>query len=683
MTNASMTPGSRPRRGVIGVLALLGAGALTAGLVLAAGEAGDPPRVAGAVELATFTSCEDLAAWGEEAMAPTEERFDQVGGDIATSGAADGAPVPAASAREGAQAFSADGELSAESESGSDSGSGSGEGSAEAPPLPSTTPATTSPPSTTTAPIPDDDEPEADEPSDDEAEEPAEDETNVAVEGVDEIDLVDRLTEDVVLVASATRLAVVDLVEAEVVEAATVPWDAQVTYDAETGVAWVVGHPDTGGVAVERYAVDPAEGLESEGAWTTPGSLVDARRVGDQLHLVATDGFMALPAVAAVEGDLPGTVPPAAVEDGMPEPDADTMPFTGGPVPCDEVLHPIGPSDPTATLLVTLPATGAVEPVRATEVVGSGSLVHVTTESIYLATPQWEGDTTTTGIHRFDLATLEPTGSGSVEGSMLDEFSMSEHEGVLRVAVTHPGGGFVAMPAEGGVAMDDVTRPTGTVAPTTFPVAVEPLNEIVVLDTEGALDVVGRTERFGHEGETLHGVRFAGATAYAVTFLQTDPFYVVDLADPADPQVVGEVELPGFSSYLHPLDGGLVVGFGPGGDGLMTAKLFDVSDPAAPEVVGDLTLGDDSVVATDHHAYLDLGDGRFAVPAMTYGTTVTSAVVVIDTAGGELVEVARHEVASVEMPTRVLTVDDGWALLAGPEIVTLDGAGAEVARISL
>ena len=680
MTNASMTPGSRPRRGVIGVLALLGVGALTTGLVLAAGEAGDPPQVAGAVELATFASCDDLAAWGEE-MGGTggddsmEEEFATVGAEVAEDSGGD-TPVAASSGREPL----------------TDDLSGVGE-SGSAPPV--APPTTMSPPSTTAPTTEPEAEGDGEDEGDGEADEPAEDETNVAVEGVDEIDLVDRLTEDVVLVASATRLAVVDLAAAEVVEATTVPWDAQVTYDAEAGVAWVVGHPDSGGVSVERYAID-VEGLEEEGSWTTTGSLVDARRVGDELHVVATDGFTAMPAsaAAAAEGDLSTTEVTAT--------DVGPVPFSGGPVPCDEVLHPVGPSDPTATLLVTLPATGAVEPVRSTEVVGSGSLVHVTTSAIYLATPQWSDAGTSTGIHRFDLATLEPTGSGSVEGSMLDEFSLSEHDGLLRVATTRDGGRFGVVEGDVGVAVEEAPVTTFAPSTTVTPDPADALNEIVVLDTDGALDMVGRTERFGHPGETLHGIRFAGTIAYAVTFLQTDPFYVVDLADPTAPQVVGEVELPGFSSYLHPLGGGLVVGFGPGADGRIAAKLFDVSDPTRPAVVGELVLGDDSAVAYDHHAYLDLGDGRFAVPTTSYDAVavdpvvpdvgvsqpyappgVGSSVVVVDTAGGELVEVARHEVGTPDMATRVLTVDDGWALLAGPEIVTLDAAGEPVARITL
>ncbi len=207
-----------------------------------------------------------------------------------------------------------------------------------------------------------------------------------------------------------------------------------------------------------------------------------------------------------------------------------------------------------------------------------------------------------------------------------------------------------------------------------------------MLDTDGALDEVGRTDRFGHPGETLRGVRFVGEVGYAVTFLETDPFYVLDLADPRAPRVVGEVELPGFSSYLHPIDDGLVVGFGPGGDGRTAAKLFDVSDPTEPAVIDDLVLGDDSPVSSDHHAFVDLGEGRFAVPATTWdprsGAT-SSAAVVVDASAGVLDEETRAEASTSSPAARVLPADGGWALLADGEIVLLDPTGAERGRLTL
>ena len=402
--------------------------------------------------------------------------------------------------------------------------------------------------------------------------------------------------------SAASRLSVVDLVDDRIVANVEVPIGAQITYDRANGLAWVVGSdPDSGRLTVTRVAVDDTTLIAGD-SWSTGGWLVDARRIGDRLYLVATDGY----GYDSLEGD--GT----------------SVPFSGGPVPCDRVLHPIGQSDPSATLIVELPATGALEPVHATEVVGSGSSIHVTTDAAYLATPIYDG-TTQTSFHRFDLATLEHTGSGRADGSLLNEFAMSDHDGFLRVALTQDGG-MRGMPTDvmplPDVVADGGATATGgpetTVVPSPLSTPSPSLNEIAVFDTDGDLDVVGRTPRFGHPGETLQGIRFVGETAYAVTYLQTDPFYVVDLADPTRPAVAGEVQLPGFSSYLHPISAGLVAGFGPDDEGQIAVKLFDVTDPAHPAIVDELDLGDESPIAWDHHAFVDLGDGRFAVPASTY-----------------------------------------------------------------
>ena len=122
-----------------------------------------------------------------------------------------------------------------------------------------------------------------------------------------------------------------------------VSYSVETTYDADTGIAWVVGPDDeTGRLTVTRVEVTPTS-LAEQATWSTDGWLVDARRVGDRLHVVAADGY----------------------GDGV-------IPFESRPVPCDEVLHPPGESDATATLLVTLPATGPLDPEHATEVVGSG-----------------------------------------------------------------------------------------------------------------------------------------------------------------------------------------------------------------------------------------------------------------------------------------------------------------------
>lgn len=610
MDTTTLNPGSRPRRGLLATIGTLAVLTAVVGVTLA----GTPER-AEAAELVAFASCGELEAWGAGAAGDAGSGIDESFAD------ADG-PVVAPEA-------GASGDAAPTATPGADraqDANAAGDGDTGA--------------------------------------------TNVAVDGVDELDLVDRLPGDRVLVASNDRLSLVDLEAGAVLATVEIARGARISHDPEAAVVWVVG-PDgsadgerrgNAGTSVARIAVGEAS-LTPDGSWETSGRLVDARRVGDRLHLVAAEGF-----------------------GGHDRP----LPFADGPVACDEVLHPPVPSEPSATLLVTLPAVGAVEPVHATQVVGSGQLVHVTLDAAYLATPLHDGEPTTS-IHRFDLAELTHTGSGRVEGWLLNDFAMSEHDGHLRVAVTTGNEFFVGDPIPADdVPVDIEASPVTPESIDPGPGVVEPQpdpggarNEIVVLDIDGDLDEVGRTPRFGKPGESIHGIRFTGEVAYAVTFLTTDPFYVIDLADPAAPRIDGEVELPGFSAYLHPLSDTLVAGFGPDEAGRASVKLFDVTDRTAPRVVDDLALGDESPVVWDHHAYVDLGDATFAVPASTRGSVVESKVVVVDAAGGTLREVDRHRVATTESASRVLPTADGWAVLAGADLVLVDDTGAVRTTIEL
>jgi hypothetical protein len=102
-------------------------------------------------------------------------------------------------------------------------------------------------------------------------------------------------------------------------------------------------------------------------------------------------------------------------------------------------------------------------------------------------------------------------------------------------------------------------------------------------------------EPIGKPGEAIYSVRFSGETAYVVTFRQIDPFYVLDLSNHDSPKVAGELELPGFSSYLHPFGEDLVFGLGRGSDsGLGTNNiklaLFDVSEISTPQLVNEIVL---------------------------------------------------------------------------------------------
>lgn len=124
------------------------------------------------------------------------------------------------------------------------------------------------------------------------------------------------------------------------------------------------------------------------------------------------------------------------------------------------------------------------------------------------------------------------------------------------------------------------------------------------------------------DGEEIYAARFMGKTLYLVTFYQTDPLFVIDLSDSKAPVLKGELKLPGFSSYLHPVSENLVVGIGVGGtmngtDGSAKISLFDVSDPCNPKELDNYTVPD-AYFDTDHRAFMTVDGDTFGVAIFNY-----------------------------------------------------------------
>lgn len=197
-----------------------------------------------------------------------------------------------------------------------------------------------------------------------------------------------------------------------------------------------------------------------------------------------------------------------------------------------------------------------------------------------------DGSGVKTCIQKYDVSgdVAVCTATGSVEGFMVNGFALDEFGGYLRVAA------------------GDWNE-----------------NRVVVLDKD--LKQVGATDVLAKD-EGIRSVRFMGNWAYVVTFMQTDPLFVVDLSNPAAPAVTGEVKLPGFSSYLHPAGEGLLLGLGYGGtedglDGSMKISLFDVSDPAKPKEVNSLSFADKEL-NVNYKAFVTLPDGSFLIPYTAY-----------------------------------------------------------------
>ncbi|WP_256298091.1 beta-propeller domain-containing protein [Haloarchaeobius salinus] len=177
------------------------------------------------------------------------------------------------------------------------------------------------------------------------------------------------------------------------------------------------------------------------------------------------------------------------------------------------------------------------------------------------------------GIVRIDREgdSLSVAETGAVPGRPLNQWALDEHEGTLRIATT--------------------VDPHGATS----------VNDVYTLD--GSLDVQGSARDMG-ETEQIYSVRFEGDTAYVVTFREIDPFYTLDLSDPENPEIQGELKLPGFSRYLHPLSEDRILGIGQE-DGQVKATVFDVSDPQDPTVAESRILEARwSAIAQTHHAFL-------------------------------------------------------------------------------
>lgn len=157
----------------------------------------------------------------------------------------------------------------------------------------------------------------------------------------------------------------------------------------------------------------------------------------------------------------------------------------------------------------------------------------------------------------------------------------------------------------------DAIAPAPEPAPMPAPAPERPssVSRVVTLGTNGAaLEVLGSTEDFG-ETEQIFATRFIGDRGYVVTFRQTDPLFVIDLADPADPRVVGELHIPGFSNYLFPLDDDhlFAIGRDATDQGVvqgLALQIFDVSDATVPTLSHRYVFPDqgDSPANVDHRA---------------------------------------------------------------------------------
>ncbi len=211
------------------------------------------------------------------------------------------------------------------------------------------------------------------------------------------------------------------------------------------------------------------------------------------------------------------------------------------------------------------------EPTHETFLLGATSNMYVSINNIYLTFWAKSGGTL---IHRILIEgqTIQGKAKGEVPGTVLNQFSMDEYNGYFRIATTNTASGTSQ-------------------------------NNVYVMNMN--LEVVGKIENMA-PGESIYSVRFMGDRGYVVTFRQVDPFFAIDLADPSNPEVLGILKIPGYSSYLHPYDENHIIGIGKDGQNVKMS-LFDVTDVTDPLEIDNYQVSaewSDSPVFRDHKAFL-------------------------------------------------------------------------------
>ena len=203
---------------------------------------------------------------------------------------------------------------------------------------------------------------------------------------------------------------------------------------------------------------------------------------------------------------------------------------------------------------------------------GASDTVYASLNNLYITQINYDQgwDAAKNTIYKFKLngSKIELLCKADVKGNLNNQFSMDEYRGNLRIATTS---GYNE----------------------------EATNQLFILDEN--LREIGKIEDIA-VGERIYSVRFIGKIGYVVTFEQVDPLFVIDLSDPRNPEIKGELKIPGYSSYLHPYDETHIIGIGyntkPNGYGGVTnanmkMSMFDVSDLENPTELFNVDIGED------------------------------------------------------------------------------------------
>lgn len=216
-------------------------------------------------------------------------------------------------------------------------------------------------------------------------------------------------------------------------------------------------------------------------------------------------------------------------------------------------------------------------------IVSGAADFYMSSDNLFICNNNWNDGKSSTEILRFDCVDGEITAGAMCElpGFLNDTFSLDEYQGYLRVLLTEDSNGES--------------------------------NSLYILDAD--MQVTGAIRDLA-DGETIRSARFMGTMAYFVTFRQTDPLFCADLSDPDNPQILSELKLTGFSSYLHPYGEHLLLGVGyeaeeeTGSQTGVKLSMFDISDPSQVEELDKYVIKGAYYLPSDYNYKAILADGE-------------------------------------------------------------------------
>ncbi len=395
-------------------------------------------------------------------------------------------------------------------------------------------------------------------------------------------------------------------------------------------------YPPMYGVSRSKvFVIDMSDkaNLREERSVEFDGYQVSSRRINNYVYLVVNKSpdyrimysEAGTPASAADATSLIPTYKDSRIGKDMPV------------VPCASIHFMPDYQEMNMMTIAAINLDNSAAPVRKEVVMGSGDTVYASTNNLYVAATRYNYPTAVlfdtfapatesqekTQIVQFKLnnGDIAVGTKGEVPGHLLNQFSMDEDGSDFRIATT--------VGAVWGGFRGEETQKS--------------YNNVYVLNSSSLSERRGQIEHLA-AGETIYSVRFLGERAYMVTFKKIDPFFVIDLADGANPKVLGELKIPGYSDYLHPIDENHVLGFGKDAvdpqeieDGMvswwsnrldfawyqgMKVAVFDVTDVKNPKLQSNLVIGDrgtDSELLHNHKAlFFDKARGLIAFPVTVH-----------------------------------------------------------------